>query len=70
LRAAIHAIASQSPMTFPLGEYLVKKMEHYYHFEQNPLSPVKAHIAVPTGAGFNVQLDTSRIESQTMLQVG
>ena len=33
LRAAIHTIASQSPMTFPLGEYLINKMRHYYHFE-------------------------------------
>jgi L-alanine-DL-glutamate epimerase-like enolase superfamily enzyme len=67
LRAAIHTIASQSPMTFPLGEYLVKKMEHYYHFEREPLVPEKAHIALPRGAGFNVQLDPTRIESQTIL---
>ena len=47
LRAAIHIIASQSPMTFPLGEYLIIKMRHYYHFESNPLVPDKAHIALP-----------------------
>ena len=69
LRAAIHIIASQSPMTFPLGEYLVNKMRHYYHFERDPLTPEKAHIALPTGVGFNVQLDPARIESQTMLKV-
>lgn len=68
LRAAIHIIASQSPMTFPLGEYLVKKMQHYYHFELDPLVPVMAHIAIPVGVGFNVQLDPTRIESQTMLR--
>ena len=68
LRAAIHTIASQSPMTFPLGEYLVKKMRHYYHFERDPLVPAKAHIPLPIGAGFDVQLDLTRIESQTMLQ--
>ena len=68
LRAAIHTIASQSPMTFPLGEYLVKKMQHYYHFERDPLVPAKAHIPLPIGAGFDVQLDLTRIESQTMLQ--
>jgi len=68
LRAAIHIIASQSPMTFPLGEYLVKKMQHYYHFELDPLVPFMAHIAIPVGVGFNVQLDPTRIESQTMLR--
>ncbi len=70
LRAAIHIIASQSPMTFPLGEYLINKMRHYYHFESNPLVPQRAHIALPTGAGFNVQLDPARIESQVVLQAG
>jgi L-rhamnonate dehydratase len=68
LRAAIHIIASQSPMTFPLGEYLILKMRHYYHFETDPLIPEKAHIALPTGPGFNVQLDPSKIESQTVLK--
>jgi L-rhamnonate dehydratase len=69
LRAAIHIIASQSPMTFPLGEYLILKMKHYYHFESNPLVPERAHIALPTGPGFNVQLDQSKIESQNPLKL-
>ena len=68
LRAAVHAIASQSPMTFPLGEYLINKMKHYYHFESNPLVPDKAHIALPTGPGFNVILDPAKIESQSPLK--
>jgi L-rhamnonate dehydratase len=69
LRAAIHVIASQSPMTFPMGEYLIIKMRHYYHFESNPLTVERAHIALPTGPGFNVQLDPAKIESQTVLKV-
>jgi L-alanine-DL-glutamate epimerase-like enolase superfamily enzyme len=69
LRAAIHVIASQSPMTFPLGEYLINKMRHYYHFESNPLTVERARIALPTGPGFNVQLDPAKIESQTLLKV-
>ncbi len=68
LRAAIHVIASQSPMTFPLGEYLINKMRHYHHFESNPLVVKQAHIALPEGAGFNVVLDAGRIESQTVLK--
>jgi L-alanine-DL-glutamate epimerase-like enolase superfamily enzyme len=67
LRAAINIIASQSPMTFPLGEYLILKMQHYYHFESNPMVPVKAHIALPTEPGFGIVLDQAKIESQTPL---
>ena len=67
LRAAVHIIASQSPLTFPLGEYLIIKMRHYYHFEKNPLVPEKGHIALPTGPGFDVQLDPAKILSQTVL---
>lgn len=68
LPAAIHTIASQSPMTFPLGEYLILKMKHYYHFQTNPLVPENGHIALPTGPGFNVILDPAKIESQTPLK--
>jgi L-rhamnonate dehydratase len=68
LPAAIHTVASQSPMTFPLGEYLILKMQHYYHFEANPLVPVQGHIALPTGPGFNVNFDRAKIESETPLR--
>ena len=64
LRAAIHAIFSQSPMTFPLGEYLILKMQHYHHFESAPPIVENAHIALPTGPGFNVSLDPAKIDSQ------
>jgi L-rhamnonate dehydratase len=69
LRAAVHTILSQSPMTFPLGEYLVTKMRHYHHFEKNPPVLEKAHIAQPTGAGFDIQLDAAKVESQRLLSV-
>jgi L-alanine-DL-glutamate epimerase-like enolase superfamily enzyme len=69
LRAAVHTIFSQSPMTFPLGEYLVVKMMHYHHFEKNPLLVEQAHIALPTGPGFDIQLDPARIDSQQELKV-
>jgi len=67
LRAAVHVILSQSPMTFPMGEYLVTKMRNYMHFEKNPLVLEQAHIARPTGPGFDIQLDESKIESQKLL---
>ncbi len=69
LRAAVHVILSQSPMTFPLGEYLVTKMRHYHHFEKNPPVVEQAHIAQPTGPGFNIQLDEAKIDSQKLLSV-
>jgi hypothetical protein len=65
----VHTIFSQSPMTFPLGEYLVTKMRHYHHFEKNPLVVEQAHIAQPTGPGFDIQLDEAKIESQRLLSV-
>jgi L-rhamnonate dehydratase len=67
LHAALHVILSQSPMTFPLAEFLVIKMRTYYHFETNPPMPAHAHFAVPTAPGFGITLDESKIESRTTL---
>jgi L-rhamnonate dehydratase len=67
IHAALHVIASQSPMTFPLGEYLINKMRHFYHFEKNAPFPQHAHFALPTGPGFNIELDPAKIESQKIL---
>ena len=68
IHAALHVIASQSPMTFPLGEYLINKMRSYYHFEKNPPAPVRAHIALPESPGFGIDLDPAKIESQNALK--
>jgi L-rhamnonate dehydratase len=66
IHAALHVIASQSPMTCPLAEYLILKMASYYHFEKHPPAPVKAHIALPTAPGFGIELDPSKIEQQSL----
>jgi L-alanine-DL-glutamate epimerase-like enolase superfamily enzyme len=63
LRAAAHTIFSQSPMTFPLGEYLVLKMQPYHHFEKNPPVVENAHMTLPTNPGFDVVLDEGKVES-------
>ena len=67
IHAALHVIASQSPMTFPLGEYLINKMRHYYHFEKRAPVPQRAHIMLPKEAGFGIELDPEKIESQKVL---
>lgn len=67
IHAAMHVIASQSPMTFPLGEYLINKMRHYYHFEKKPPMPERAHLVLPTEAGFGIELDAAKIDSQKVL---
>ena len=68
--AALHVIASQSPMTCPLAEYLILKMSSYYHFEKNATAPVKAHIALPQGPGFGIELDGAKVEQQSVLSFG
>ncbi|MFN7920959.1 MAG: enolase C-terminal domain-like protein [Bryobacteraceae bacterium] len=67
LYAALHVVASQSPMTCPLVEYLLGKMESYYHFEKNQTHPVKGMIALTDRPGFGIELDPAMIEKQTKL---
>jgi L-rhamnonate dehydratase len=68
IHAALHVIASQSPMTFPLAEFLINKMRSYYYFEAHPPLPVKAHLALPEGPGFGIEWDAAKVESQTILK--
>jgi L-rhamnonate dehydratase len=68
IHAALHVIASQSPMTFPLAEYLINKMRNYYHFEKNPPVPRRAHFSLLQGPGFSIELDPAKIESTAVLK--
>jgi L-alanine-DL-glutamate epimerase-like enolase superfamily enzyme len=68
IHAALHVIASQSPMNFPLAEYLINKMKNYYHFEKNPPAPVRAHFALPEGPGFAIDLEPAKIDSKVLLK--
>jgi L-rhamnonate dehydratase len=61
IHAALHVVASQSPMTCPLAEYLLHWKPHKLHFERNPMVPVDGHIALPTGPGFGIEFDESKI---------
>lgn len=67
IHAALHVIASQSPMTFPMAEYLINKMQSYYHFEKNPPVPVDGHLSLPTGPGYNIELDPAKVEHTQLL---
>jgi L-alanine-DL-glutamate epimerase-like enolase superfamily enzyme len=67
IHAALHLVASQSPMTCPLVEYLVIKMRSYYHFEKDAPRPVRARFALPERPGFGIELDPAKIERQTLL---
>ncbi|HVG27189.1 MAG TPA: enolase C-terminal domain-like protein [Acidobacteriaceae bacterium] len=67
IHASLNVVASQSPGTFPLCEYLILKMSNFYHFEKNPPFPQRGRLALPTGPGFGIELDPAKIESQKTL---
>lgn len=70
LHAALHLIASQSPMVCPLAEYLILKMRSYYHFEKNAPEPKRAHFELSDAPGFGIVLDDSKIESREKMKWG
>lgn len=67
LHAALHLIASQSPAVCPLAEYLILKMQSYYHFEKNPPVLTRAHFALPDTPGYGIELDDAKIESREQM---
>ncbi|HEV2691214.1 MAG TPA: enolase C-terminal domain-like protein [Bryobacteraceae bacterium] len=67
LHAALHLIASQSPAVCPLAEYLIIKMKSYYHFEKNPPVLKNAHLLLPEGPGYGIELDDAKIESRELM---
>ncbi len=64
LHAAMHVVASQPPMTCPLVEYLVLKMEYLHHFEKYPPKLDGARIALPQRPGFGIEFDPAKVEKQ------
>jgi L-alanine-DL-glutamate epimerase-like enolase superfamily enzyme len=67
IHAALHVIASQSPAVCPLAEYLILKMQSYYHFEKRPPVLERAHLSLPEAPGYGIELDDSRVESRQLL---
>lgn len=70
LHAALHVVASQSPMTCPLVEFLITKMRSYYHFEKHPLTPLNGMIDLPDRPGFGIEFDPAKVEKQTPFRLG
>jgi L-alanine-DL-glutamate epimerase-like enolase superfamily enzyme len=64
MHAALHVVASQSPATCPLTEYLISKMGSYYHFEKRPPKPVNASIELTGAPGFGIEFDPAKVEKQ------
>jgi L-rhamnonate dehydratase len=70
IHAALHLIASQSPAVCPLAEYLILKMQSYYHFERNPPVVKQAHLALPEAPGYGIELDEGKVESRELMRWG
>lgn len=67
IHAALHVVASQSPMTCPLVELLILKMQTYYYFDKFAPVPVDGKLELPDRPGFGMELDEAKIEKRTRL---
>lgn len=70
VHAALHVVASQSPATCPLAEYLFNKMSTYYWFEKEQPKPVNGRIALSERPGFGIELDPARVNKQSVATFG
>ena len=68
VHAALHVIASQSPMTWPMLEYLILKMNSYFHFEKNAPRPVNGRLALNERPGFVIEIDACMVEKRTLVR--
>jgi L-alanine-DL-glutamate epimerase-like enolase superfamily enzyme len=67
IHSALHVVASQSPMTCPMVEYLINKMSYYYMFELQNLTPVNGFIPLTDKPGFGIEFDESKIEEREQI---
>jgi L-alanine-DL-glutamate epimerase-like enolase superfamily enzyme len=68
LHAALHVVASQSPMTCPLVENLILKMKYFYYFEKNPPAAKRGFIELPSGPGFGIEIDEAKVTARAQLK--
>jgi L-rhamnonate dehydratase len=64
LHAAIHVVASQSPGTCPMTEYLYRIMPGRYRFEAAPPEPADGTFPLPQRPGFGIELSDEAITSR------
>jgi L-alanine-DL-glutamate epimerase-like enolase superfamily enzyme len=64
VHAALHTVASRTPATCPLVEYLIASRPNYYYFEKHAPVPVNGMIELPDRPGFGIEFDESRVESR------
>jgi L-rhamnonate dehydratase len=67
IHAAMHVSASQSPMTCPLNEVLIKKMRDYYFFDKYAPVVIDGQIELSDRPGFGMELDDDKIESRELM---
>ena len=67
IHAALHVVASQSPATCPMVEYLLLSMPGHHHFEQHPPAPVGGSFELPDRPGFGIELDDAKITSRRLV---
>ena len=68
VHAALHVVAANSPMTCPLVEGLINKMETYYYFDKHPPVVANGELELSERPGFGMELDEAKIERRTKLE--
>ena len=68
VHAALHVVAANSPMTCPLVEWLINKMETYYYFDKHPPVVANGELELSERPGFGMELDEAKIEKKTKLE--
>jgi len=64
LHAAIHVIASQSPGTCPMAEYLYRIAPGRHRFEAAPPEPAGGAFPLPRRPGFGIELNDDVITTR------
>jgi L-alanine-DL-glutamate epimerase-like enolase superfamily enzyme len=70
VHSAVHVVASQSPITCPLVEYLYSSRPNYYWFEKWHPTPQNGSIPLPEGPGFGIELDPAKVQKQSVATWG
>ena len=67
LHGALHVIASRSPQSCPMAEYLIHHLPRQQFFHEHVIEPVDGFIELPAGPGLGFALDESKIEQKLEL---